>query len=218
MVRLVFCDLSHAFHKQVPNVSQHVFVILLWGILTSPLLTGVSYAHVCIGCFLEWDLLKGVASNKDLLKGIASNKDLLKGIASNKDLLKGIASNKDLLKGIASNKDLLKGIASNKDGSPYTYFLNNDIPFVTHFVRKHRPTMASPQFYMCSSLSPSGKIYTSLRLYYHTGIQDLWWLAESVFVSIGYVEKIPLCLRTKRRLTVYASGNLLKEEYAASLS
>ena len=31
------CDLSHTFHKQVTNVSQHVFVIPLWGILTSPL-------------------------------------------------------------------------------------------------------------------------------------------------------------------------------------
>ena len=30
-------DLSHRFPKQVINVSQHVFVILLWGILTSPL-------------------------------------------------------------------------------------------------------------------------------------------------------------------------------------
>ena len=37
MVRMAFCDLSHKFHKQVTNVSQHVFVILLWGILTSPL-------------------------------------------------------------------------------------------------------------------------------------------------------------------------------------
>ena len=31
------CDLSYTFHKQIANVSQHVFVILLWGILTSPL-------------------------------------------------------------------------------------------------------------------------------------------------------------------------------------
>ena len=37
MVQMAFCDLSHTFHKQVTNVSQHVFVILLWGILTSPL-------------------------------------------------------------------------------------------------------------------------------------------------------------------------------------
>ena len=37
MVQMAFCDLSHTFHKQVANVSQHVFVILLWGILTSPL-------------------------------------------------------------------------------------------------------------------------------------------------------------------------------------
>ena len=29
--------LSHTFHKQVTNVSQHIFVILLWGIITSPL-------------------------------------------------------------------------------------------------------------------------------------------------------------------------------------
>ena len=37
MGQMAFCDLSHTFHKQVINVSQHVFVILLWGILTSPL-------------------------------------------------------------------------------------------------------------------------------------------------------------------------------------
>ena len=37
MVQMVFCDLSHTFHKQVTSVSQHVFVILLWGIVTSPL-------------------------------------------------------------------------------------------------------------------------------------------------------------------------------------
>ena len=40
MVQMAFCDLSHRFHKQVTNVSHHVFVILglLWGILTSSLL------------------------------------------------------------------------------------------------------------------------------------------------------------------------------------
>ena len=32
-----FCDWWHTFHKQVTNVSQHVFVILLWGIFMSPL-------------------------------------------------------------------------------------------------------------------------------------------------------------------------------------
>ena len=37
MVQMAFCDLLHTCHKQVTNVSQHVFVILLWGILTSPL-------------------------------------------------------------------------------------------------------------------------------------------------------------------------------------
>ena len=37
MVQMAFCDLSHTFHKRVTNVSQHVFVILLWGILTPPL-------------------------------------------------------------------------------------------------------------------------------------------------------------------------------------
>ena len=29
MVQMAFCDLSHTFHKEVTNVSQHVFVILL---------------------------------------------------------------------------------------------------------------------------------------------------------------------------------------------
>ena len=38
MVQMAFCDLLHTFHKQVTNVSQHVFVILLGGILTSPLI------------------------------------------------------------------------------------------------------------------------------------------------------------------------------------
>ena len=37
MVQMAFCDLSHTFHKLVTNVSQHVFVFRLWGILTSPL-------------------------------------------------------------------------------------------------------------------------------------------------------------------------------------
>ena len=37
IVLIAFCDLSHIFQKQVSNVSQHIFVILLWGILTSPL-------------------------------------------------------------------------------------------------------------------------------------------------------------------------------------
>ena len=36
ILQMAFCDLSHTFHKQVTNVSRHVFVILLWGILTSP--------------------------------------------------------------------------------------------------------------------------------------------------------------------------------------
>ena len=37
MVQMAFCDLSHTFHNQVTNVSQHVLLILLWEILTSPL-------------------------------------------------------------------------------------------------------------------------------------------------------------------------------------
>ena len=38
MVQMAFCKLSHTFHKHDDmNVSQHVFVILLRGILTSPL-------------------------------------------------------------------------------------------------------------------------------------------------------------------------------------
>ena len=38
MVQMGFCELSHTFHKMVTNVSQHVLVILLWGILMSPLI------------------------------------------------------------------------------------------------------------------------------------------------------------------------------------
>ena len=38
MVHMAFGDMSYTFHKQVTNASQYVFVILLWGILTSPLM------------------------------------------------------------------------------------------------------------------------------------------------------------------------------------
>ena len=37
MVQMAFCYLWHTFHKQFTNVSQHGFVILLWGIMMSPL-------------------------------------------------------------------------------------------------------------------------------------------------------------------------------------
>ena len=37
MVQMAFCDLLHTFYTLVATVSQHVFVILLWGILTFPL-------------------------------------------------------------------------------------------------------------------------------------------------------------------------------------
>ena len=36
ILQMAFCHLLHTFHKQVTNVSQHAFVILLWAILTSP--------------------------------------------------------------------------------------------------------------------------------------------------------------------------------------
>ena len=56
MVQMAFCDLSHAFHKQATSVSQHVFVILLWGILKSPLRGNVKMIWKWIGngdnCFL----------------------------------------------------------------------------------------------------------------------------------------------------------------------
>ena len=47
---MAFCDLSHTIHKQVTNVSQHVFVIIPWGILTCPLISpylisGGRYTH-----------------------------------------------------------------------------------------------------------------------------------------------------------------------------
>ena len=47
MVQMALCDLLHTFHKQVTNVSQQVFDILLWGILTSPLkaIAPFVYAH-----------------------------------------------------------------------------------------------------------------------------------------------------------------------------
>ena len=44
IVQMAFCDLSHTFHKQVTNDSQHVFVILLWRIVyVSPYLEGPSH-------------------------------------------------------------------------------------------------------------------------------------------------------------------------------
>ena len=48
MVQMALCDLSHIFHKQATNVSQQVFVILLWGILMYPL---TPYQH--LGSFLR---------------------------------------------------------------------------------------------------------------------------------------------------------------------
>ena len=45
IVKMAFCDLLHTFHNRVTNVSQHVFVILLWGILTSPLNSIVTWNH-----------------------------------------------------------------------------------------------------------------------------------------------------------------------------
>ena len=49
MVQMAFGDWSHTFHQQV---TQHVFVILLWGILTSPpiWLQGRSYSHGLFPC------------------------------------------------------------------------------------------------------------------------------------------------------------------------
>ena len=53
MVQMTFCDLSHTFHKQVTNVSQCVFVILLWGILMSPVSTGLN-TQVGDPCHGHW--------------------------------------------------------------------------------------------------------------------------------------------------------------------
>ena len=41
-------DLSRTFHKQVTSVSQHVFVVLLWRILMSPL--GLCTRYICLCC------------------------------------------------------------------------------------------------------------------------------------------------------------------------
>ena len=54
MVQMSFCDLSHTFHKQVTNVSQHVFVILLWGMLMSPLIQ-LGTAVYCLWLFVLAD-------------------------------------------------------------------------------------------------------------------------------------------------------------------
>ena len=69
IVQMALCDLSHTFHKQVSNVSQHVFVILLWGILMSPLLrlekiailqnSATAKAHLEI---IEYECFRGSSS------------------------------------------------------------------------------------------------------------------------------------------------------------
>ena len=48
MVHIAFCDLLHTFHKQVTNISQHIFFILLWGNLTSPPKTN-RFLYTCFG-------------------------------------------------------------------------------------------------------------------------------------------------------------------------
>ena len=50
---MAFCDLSHTFHKQVTNVSHHVFVILLWGILMSPLGPNKYFLYVICQCTIN---------------------------------------------------------------------------------------------------------------------------------------------------------------------
>ena len=60
IVQMAFCDLSHTFHKQVTNVSQHVFVILLWEILMSPLTMAAAsifscpYSYAAKAIYLYW--------------------------------------------------------------------------------------------------------------------------------------------------------------------
>ena len=55
MVQMAFCDLSHMFCKHVTNVFQHVFVILLWGILMSPLIIDALY---CVEELTETEVLE----------------------------------------------------------------------------------------------------------------------------------------------------------------
>ena len=54
MVQMAFCDMSHTFHKQVTNVCQHVFVIILH--ITSTQLTFLKgwrrYVQHKNSCFL----------------------------------------------------------------------------------------------------------------------------------------------------------------------
>ena len=69
MVQVAFCDLSHTFHKQITNVSQHVFVILLWGILTShltfkvrPARYNIPYTQKVHTFVVQFDLVKDLAA------------------------------------------------------------------------------------------------------------------------------------------------------------
>ena len=58
MVQMAFCDLSQTFHKQVTNVFQHVFVILLWGILMSPYQLYIKSPNFGKKSWLGWNHLK----------------------------------------------------------------------------------------------------------------------------------------------------------------
>ena len=56
---MAFCDLSHTFHKQFTNISQHVFVILLWGILMSSLKGAITSVVAIMGhnC-VQWNRME----------------------------------------------------------------------------------------------------------------------------------------------------------------
>ena len=54
---MAFCDLSQTFHKEVTDVSQQVFVILLLGILRSPII--IYFPHLSfqpVENYSEWRL------------------------------------------------------------------------------------------------------------------------------------------------------------------
>ena len=58
---MAFCDLSHTFHKQVTDVSEHVFIKILWGISTSTTnTTGIlPTLHFCQHLSPVWSLPGG---------------------------------------------------------------------------------------------------------------------------------------------------------------
>ena len=102
LLQMAFCDLSHTFHKQVTIISQHVCVILLWGIFSSPLTmwlfisVGIGFTTISLQslwvykvCHMLQQSLE-VLSRNWLLAPAASRLQVNRGIYWQRHRLKGI--------------------------------------------------------------------------------------------------------------------------------